>query len=1114
MTLLYNQKEYPVLVLLDTGSTVPVLSMDKARQWGLPQVRRKTRRPLTAFNATVDDEGGKYYSEDLIIRHRDDHFSRINFELSKMDEECDIILPLWWLQEHQPTSFLDPHNKKIRFTSEYCRRNCTSLTTALSPRPFVAALEDSIQKAREAVPGKFKRFLPIMSDEAARRKDPSLGPLYALSERELDVLKPWLEKMLASGRVRKSKSSCAAPMMFAEKKDPEDPLRPVVDYRGLNYITVPVRYPIPLIGELQDRLRQARWFTKIDLKSGFHLVRIKPGDEWKTAFRCRYGLFEYTVMPMGLINAPATFQKMMNDIFHDLIDAGLLVYLDDLLIYAETLEEHDKLVIEVLQRLSKHHLAVAPQKCTWGVQSIEFLGYNISADGIAMSRDKVDTVLQMDTPRSQKEAQSFIGFANFYRRFIKDFSKIARPITRGNALDKKQWEWTNEMKEAWATLKDRFTRAPILVHFDPSKIAIVETDASDFALGGILSQEGTDGKLHPVAFHSRKLLPTEMNYEIHDKELLAIVDCLLKWKQYLEGAKHRIEIYSDHQNLAYFTVAKVLNRRQARWAQQLSSYWFVIHYRPGRQNEKADIMSRQPKYRPEKGGSEDQPITSVLQEKHFSHSTGPRFSSSTTAVLATSARICSLSVPQWTPDFINRLKEAAKSDPEYQAQLARPFKDVEQQQGLLYRKGRLWVPLALQREVLESEHDTRVAGHMGMDKTAELVTRNFWWPNLENMVREYVRGCLECQQNKGPRHAPYGPLQPMELHYKPWQTVAMDFITDLPLSNGCDSIWVMVDPFTKMGHFIALKVDGKKTEDLIRIFAKAYWRLHGVPLDIISDRDSRFTAHLWKDFLRLVGIRSRMSTAFHPPTDGQTERLNQILEIYLRAFVNYEMTNWEDLLPTAEFAYNNTISSSTGLSPFYANYGYHPSANNPPTSNEIVKNPGSRLYFHWMTQVHDHAKKHLEASRTRMKEWADKRRKEAPAYAEDQLVMLNARNIKTKRPAKKLDKKMLGPFKIQKVISPTAVRLTLPKGWRIHNSFHVLRQADPIEAEDYQVDEVKDSIETEGHVKYLVKWEGWPAKRHWTWEPYEHFYSEGSKAAVLQFHQGNPGKPRDPRWDL
>ncbi|CCE34844.1 uncharacterized protein CPUR_08783 [Claviceps purpurea 20.1] len=736
-----------------------------------------------------------------------------------------------------------------------------------------------------------------------------------------------------------------------------------------------------------------------------------------------------------------------------------------------------------------------------------------------MTADRTKCVQSWAPPSSLKDVQKFIGFSNFYRRFIKDFSKIAKPLTDSVKLDRKSWCWTPQMQEAFDALRHAFSTAPILVHFDPSIPAIVEADASDFALGGVLSQKGADGKLHPIAFHSRKFCPAEMNYEIHDKELLAIVDCFKKWRQFLEGAQHRVEVFSDHHNLEYFTKVRLLNRRQARWSQELGSYDFIITYRPGKNNDKADILSRLPQHKPEKGGEQDQPVSTVLKPSHFAP-----------AVLLTSARLCSLTTRRWDADFIRKVKDAGLADDEYKAVLDNVDRadTFTLDEGLLYRKGRLWVPTTLQRDVLTSEHDTKVAGHMGMDKTAELITRNFWWPNLDATVRDYVRGCLECQRNKSPKHAYYGLLQPMELHYKPWQSVAMDFITDLPLSNGCDSIWVMIDPFTKMAHFVPLKVDGKRTDDLIRIFATHYWKHHGIPLDIISDRDSRFTSQLWKDFLKLVGVQSRMSTAFHPQTDGQTERTNQILEIYLRAFVNYEMSNWEDLLPTAEFAYNNSTSSATTLSPFFANYGYHPNANNP--SSGAPLNPGSRLYSHWMTDVHVEAKKHLERSRQRMKEWADKRRTEPPAYKVDDLVMLNARNIRTKRPAKKLDKKMLGPFRIDKIISPTAVQLRLPTSWRIHKSFHVsliepfrtggerdidpnevLREAEAIESEEYIVDRICDARSFDNNVKYLVKWEGYPARRHWTWEPFDHFLGDGAKLLLKKFAVDNPDKPSDDR---
>ena len=503
MTLLYNNEEHPVRVLLNPGSSIPVISFHKARVWKLPIIKRPRIRTIMGFNSVVDTIGGRYYTEAVVLRHQEDHYTRLNFELSTMDDQCDIILPHWWLQQHEPAYFFDK-TQEIKFASDYCQKNCTStLVLGLPPTEAIASIQNKVDAAIAAVPEKFREFLPIMSKEAAIRmpdhqpwdhkidlkkgETPPHGPLFAMSGRELDALKPWLEKMLNSGRIRKSTSSCSAPLMFVDKKDPGDPLRPVVDYRVLNRMTVPVRHPIPLITELPHALRTAKIFSKIDLKSGFFLVRMAKGHEWKTAFRCKYDLFEYIVMPMGLINAPSTFQAMMNHLFMDLLDAGVLVYLDDILIYADTEEEHDRLVLEVLKRLTDNHLAVAPQKCKWGVTEVEFLGYIISPQGIGMAEDKVKSILEWKQPTTLKESQSFLGFTNFYRRFIKGFSTIAQALSKGNSLDKKLWRWTEPMAKAFKDLKEAFTTAPVLAHFDPAEPAVMETDASDFGIGAILS---------------------------------------------------------------------------------------------------------------------------------------------------------------------------------------------------------------------------------------------------------------------------------------------------------------------------------------------------------------------------------------------------------------------------------------------------------------------------------------------------------------------------------------------------------------------------------------------------------------------------------------------------
>jgi len=523
--------------------------------------------------------------------------------------------------------------------------------------------------------------------------------------------------------------------------------------------------------ELQDRVQGAQWFTKMDLKNGFNLIRIREGDEWKTAFRTHYGLYEFQVMPFGLTNAPSTFQDMMNHVLSDLLDVGVLAYMDDILVYARTKSEHNYLVKEVLRRLQDNGLAVSPEKCVWRAQEVEFLGYVIGKEGIKMSNDKVQAVLSWKTPKSLTEVQSFLGFANFYRRFIQDYSKVARPLTE---LTKKveKWEWNNEAGRAFEELKQIFTTAPILAHFDAQKPVIIETDASDFAIGAVLSQRDDEGRLHPVAFHSRKFQPAEINYEVHDKELLAVVDAFKHWKRYCEGAAHQVQVFSDHENLEYFTTTKVLNRQQARWAQELAGVDFRIYYRPGTQNGKPDALSRRPEYRPEKGGIENQPITAVLQEKHLADRRNQSF-------ICSSARLASLPGKKWKEEFLAKVKEEGKKDEEYKRTMEqeaaseglapkdRKARDIKKENRVLYRRGLLWVPQGLIQRILESEHDTKVAGHMGQDKTIELIRRNFWWPKMNERIIDFVRSCPECQRNKASQHQPYGLSSPLELSYAP-----------------------------------------------------------------------------------------------------------------------------------------------------------------------------------------------------------------------------------------------------------------------------------------------------------------------------------------------------------
>ena len=418
-----------------------------------------------------------------------------------------------------------------------------------------------MEKLRDVVPKKYHEYLGAFSktkadslppkrsiDHAIELKPgttPTYGKLYNHSQKETDALKAWLAENQAKGFIRPSKSSCSSPVLFVPKKGGE--LRLCIDYRRLNEITEKDRTPLPLISETLDRLRGSKVYTKMDLRGAYNLLRVKEEDVWKTAFTTRYGLFECLVMPFGLTNAPATFQRWMNQVFQDMLDVCVVVYLDDILIYSADQETHDEHVREVLRRLQANGLYAKAEKCEFDTTATEFLGYDIAPTGVSMNPSKVKSVLEWAAPRNIRGLQSFLGFANYYRRFIQNYSKKIQGMT---ALTKKgvKYHWPESADAAFKELKKAFTEAPILAHYDEERQVVLETDASSGAMGAVMSQAGDDGKLHPVAFMSKSLTPAQRNYDVHDRELLAIVYCCQIWRHYLDG-KFPVRILTDHKNL-------------------------------------------------------------------------------------------------------------------------------------------------------------------------------------------------------------------------------------------------------------------------------------------------------------------------------------------------------------------------------------------------------------------------------------------------------------------------------------------------------------------------------------------------------------------------------------
>ncbi|GJP81305.1 hypothetical protein CLOP_g11465 [Closterium sp. NIES-67] len=736
---------------------------------------------------------------------------------------------------------------------------------------------------------------------------PTFRAPYRLSPTELTDMKKQIEYLLAKGLIRPSTSPYGAPVLFTPK--PDGSLRMCIDYRALNKQTIKNKYPIPRIDDLLDQLRGATVFSKLDLRSRYWQIRMADNSIHKTAFRTRYGSYEYLVMPFGLTNAPATFQAKMNHILRPLLDECVVVYLDDILIYSRDMKQHVEHLRRVFEILRRERFYVKLSKSEFALEKVKFLGHMVSAQGVHVDPKKIEAVRTWQTPENVKELQQFLGFANYYNRFVPQYAKIAAPLT--NLLKKNTpCKWEPKHQEAVEQLKQALTSAPILILPDPERDYVIEADASDQAVGAVLMQDQGNG-LQPIAYLSKKLHGAELNYPIHDKEALAIIIAFKAWRCYLEG--RRITVYTDHCSLKYLKTQPNLSRRQVRWIDFLETHFhYDIVYKPGHKN-KADALSRP-------------------------------------------AHVAAIQL------------------------------------------------------LLEEYHDVLYAGHFGSNKTLTGIAKHYYWPHLAEDVQKFVTSCDTCQRMKSSKQKKAGLLQPLPVPEQPWQVVSLDFITGLPpTTSGHDTILVVIDKFSKMGHFIPTHTTAR-TKETAQLFVRYIISQHGIPTTLISDRDPKFTSKFWKELMSLLGTKLAMSSAYHPQTDGQTERLNQIVEQLLRAACKDEISKWDLHLPVLEFAYNNATHAATGQTPFFLCYGRHPLTPQKPTTSATVQPAHdfiTTMHQHW-----DRTHKRLLDIQQQQKRQADRHRNDHTITVGDQ-VLLDTRNLDISHLPSKLRPRFCGPFLVE-----------------------------------------------------------------------------------------------------
>ncbi|XP_072093104.1 transposon Tf2-1 polyprotein isoform X4 [Arachis hypogaea] len=1050
--------------LFDSGASHSFIAFEKAHELGLRMV--VLGYDLKVYNATHEATVTRIGCPQVPFRVQQRKF--VHDLICLPMTGLDLILGLDWLSKNHV--LLDCSEKSVQFMPEGSEApvvvnsyylnsmivNCSGtecqgimlLTAGVSGDDQSLEQIPVVCEFPDVFPDDINEFPPNREVEFAIELVPGSGPIsitpYRMSPLEMAELKAQLEDLLGKHFIRPSVSPWGAPVLLVKKNDGS--MRLCVDYRQLNKITVKNKYPLPRIDDLMDQLQGAGVFSKIDLRSGYHQIRVRDEDIPKTAFRTRYGHYEYTVMSFGLTNAPAVFMDYMNRIFRPYLDKFVIVFIDDILVYSKTEEEHTDHLRTVLQILRDRKLYAKLSKCEFWKSEVKFLGHVVSKQGIAVDPAKVEAVMNWERPTSVTEIRSFLGLARYYRRFIKGFSQLALPLTKLTRKDT-PFIWTPECEGSFQELKHRLTTAPVLVLPEPSEPFEVYCDASLKGLGCVLMQHQ-----NVVAYASRQLRPHEMNYPTHDLELAAVVFALKIWRHYLYGVKFLV--FSDHKSLKYLFKQKELNMRQRRWMELLKDYDFELNYHPGKANVVADALSRKSLYA----------AWMMLREEELLKA----FQGLNWGVREESGILC-LSQLQISSDFKSELLKAHQDSEALRKVLpaveqGKQWRVSEGQDGLWRFKNRIIVPDIgdLRQRILKEAHKSGFSIHPGSTKMYQDLKTMFWWPGMKNDVALHVSKCLTCQKVKIEHQRPSGTLQPLEIPQWKWESIAMDFVIGLPKTrSGCDAIWVVVDRLTKSAHFLPIQISCTM-EELARMYIKEIVRLHGVPSTIISDRDPRFTSRFWGAFQRAFGTQLSLSTAYHPQTDGQSERTIQTLEDMLRACVLDQPVSWDRYMPLIEFAYNNSYHASIGMAPYEALYGRK--CQSPLCWYETGER--SLLGPEMMAETTEQIKKirsRMLIAQSRQKSYADQRRKPLE-FEEGEHVFLKVtpttgvgRAIKTK----KLNPRYIGPFEILKRIGPVAYRIALPPYLsNLHDVFHVsqLRKYTPdashvLEPEPIQVRE-------------------------------------------------------------
>lgn len=857
--------------------------------------------------------------------------------------------------------------------------------------------------------------IPLL-DEAPVRQ-----PYRRIPPSQYEAVRAHIKQLLDSQVIRESCSPYSSPIVLVTKKG--GGLRMCVDYRQLNARTRKDAYPLPRIEESLDALTGSKWFSTLDLASGYNQVAMADPDRAKTAFCTPFGLFEFNRMPFGLCNAPGTFQRLMERMFGDQRFQSVLLYLDDIVVFSSTVSQHLERLENVFSRLDQQSLKVKLSKCHFFQKEVKYLGHVVSEHGVATDPDKVAVVREWRRPLHLAELRSFLGFASYYRRFVAGFSKLAAPLHRLVAQlsgpNKKgktpktplSSAWDEDCERAFLALREGLVTAPVLAYADFRKPFILEIDASHGGLGAVLSQEH-NGRRRPIAFASRSLKPTERNMENYSSMKLEFLG--LKWaitekfREYLLGNK--VIVYTDNNPLCHLQTAK-LGALEQRWVSQLASFDYTLEYRPGRSNGNADALSRQYIDRLTSGTAVPQELYQlppthlpVLHETLVQQVTAmPGFSRQELSSLQNRDPTVGPVWKYWREGRMPGPKEREKLSMDTK-ELVRQWGRLVEKEGVLYRTiyppgggeevFQLLLPQCLRERVLQSVHDDH--GHQGVDRTLQLTRHRSYWPGMSKDVEEWCRNCERCILAKeGPRvRAYWGSLQAS----RPNEILAMDFTVLEPASDGRENVLVLTDVFSKFTQ--AIPTRDQRASTVAEVLVKHWFNVLGVPSRIHSDQGRNFESNIIKQLCKTYGIKKSRTTPYHPQGNGQCERYNRTLHDLLRTLPPDRKKRWPQHLSQVTSCYNTTAHHTTGLAPYYVFFGYEPHLPVDFLLCADQDDQGQRTTEEWVRRhqetlrvVHDHVRQQLQTQAERRNQKHNQQVTD-PGLEEGQLVYLRNHQVR------------------------------------------------------------------------------------------------------------------------